>query len=633
MGKCHRCGADWEEHSADGTPSGSDAERGPSSSRVPRAELSFGAGFCRLLGDQVCAFVDSVDKRSPRTQTPAVGEQQLVEQLRSANERIQEELRATRIQLESLRSAFRAIPRPHRVFWKNRDHVFQDVNGVFASDFNMSVDEVRGGTDYDLGFLEDQIEFFHTCDREVMTSKTSLTNVVEPQQRDGQTAWLSTSKAPVLDRAGEVTGLIGVYTDITHLKDAEHQLQEKMAALSTSHGALVEDRDSARRAMRARCQRMANVSHELRTPMNGIIGLCAELAEDHDLPPAARHLVEIVRHSAQSLRVVVDDLLDLSKIDERKLELYPRPSCIATETRETLSLMRPLATEKGLELALKTSVPEGVLFNLDANRYAQILRNLLGNAIKFTDSGCITVRILAGSSRAGAEEITLEVEDTGPGIASDQLDLVFEEFTQVAGCDRRNHGGAGLGLAITKRLVELMEGRLSVESCVGVGSIFKVLLPLSRVGDSHGPAKQTAATCAPPEFDGMRVLVAEDNIVNQRVIVKLLERMDVAVTVVEDGAAAVESVRRNKFDLVLMDIQMPKLDGVEATRRIRQIPRMASTPIVALTASALESDKERFRSVGIEEVIAKPIDSRELALCLGRFYTKPNGQDAQDNSS
>lgn len=402
-------------------------------------------------------------------------------------------------------------------------------------------------------------------------------------------------------------GRVGLRTDIT--------------ALKRQQAALVAARQKAEAADEAKSRLLANVSHEIRTPLAGVIGMLdLLLADPHGSDNRAR--LQLARDSAQHLLGTLSDLLDLSKMDAEVMTLKHERYDLRALVQDICALFRDKALSQGLwlECQVDEALPAHVLG--DRQRLRQVLNNLVSNAVKFTQAGGVTVSVRRGGA-AAAPEVQIDVVDTGIGLPDDAQHTLFARFAQAKHSDSKHFGGTGLGLAISKQLVELMGGRIGAKNRVEGGSHFWLALPLREAVAQTEPAHATVTPASPPlpkatlskapAAKPLRILAAEDNRVNQMVVRGFLEPQGYAVEIAEDGEAACAAAEHRAFDVILMDIQMPKLDGVEATKRIRagDGPNRA-TPIVALTANALEGDRERYLAAGMNAHVAKPIDAEML---------------------
>ncbi|WP_207060679.1 ATP-binding protein [Motiliproteus sp. SC1-56] len=414
------------------------------------------------------------------------------------------------------------------------------------------------------------------------------------------------------DRVEHNQSLLRVEVD-----EATRALRDTLGQLEDKNRALEEARARAETANRAKGEFLARMSHELRTPLTSVLGF-GQLLQRTRLDHEQTEYSEIIQRTSGLLLALIDDVLDFSKLQANAIVLEQVPFSLAQAAEDILAMHRPLAAEKGLDLTWRA--PAGLPSQVvgDPMRIRQVMTNLVSNAVKFTEAG--TVEMLLVSQRAASGiNLELQVKDTGPGIPSAQQARLFAPFAQADMSISRRYGGSGLGLIITKRLVELMGGQVGLDSSPGVGTRIWARLPLATIDSFPGPLpEQVGDTPDPgPVLAGLHILVVEDNRFNRVLLQRMLEYRKAEVTLAENGRQALDQVANRSFDLVLMDLHMPDMDGLEATRRIRALPApSARVPIIALTADVMAGSEESFSRSGIDGILYKPIDEVRLIECI-----------------
>ncbi len=507
------------------------------------------------------------------------------------------------------------------------------VNKAFARISGYEPEEVIGktprmlqGPDTDRGELNRL--------KETLSKGKSFTGELKNYTKDGDAYWLDISITPICNEEGVVTHFTAIERNITDRKEFEKELQrekenaEKEAAerkrvemqmqeyadkLELIRFDAIEAQKKAEAANQAKSEFLANMSHELRTPMNGVIGM-AEFLLDSNLDEDQRDNAQTLHGSSQNLLAILNDILDISKIEAGELEVESVPFHVGTAVRQIVQLFLPIATDKGVKLAFHKDedVPSTVIGDL--GKFQQILRNLVSNALKFTEKGSIAVSLSKGDGRF----LNIAVQDTGIGIPEDKLDTIFEKFTQADSSVTREFGGTGLGLTITQQLVELLGGDISIESTLGEGSVFRFELPLDIAEDDD---KAVNLYDAKQEMSGVelptdiRVLAVDDHPINQKFVTKLMTKLGFEhVDMAENGRQALDMIAANSYDLVLMDCQMPELDGYQATTELRKSEEGTERhlPVIALTANAMVGDRNKCLKAGMDDYLSKPIKPDKL---------------------
>ena len=495
---------------------------------------------------------------------------------------------------------------PYFMYVKDADCRFLLANLSVARQMGAKApEELLGKSDFDF-YPPELAATFYEDEQNVIRSGQAVVNREEKGvDSHGNESEIMTTQVPLRDKNGRVTGLVGIGHDITHLKKVQEEM--KMA------------REAAEAASRAKSEFLANMSHEIRTPLNGVMGM-TDLALETELTSEQREYLETVKMSGDTLLTVINDILDFSKIEAGKIDLEAIDFNLRESLESTLKTLALRADEKGLELLCEVApeVPETV--RGDSSRLRQIVINLVGNAIKFTDSGEIAVKVQV-QAREGLDWLChFTVADTGIGIPEDKRELVFRPFSQADSCTTRKYGGTGLGLTISTRLVRMMGGRIWVESEVGRGSQFHFT---ARLGAANSKEIKVG-TIAPPELlQGVKVLVVDDNRTNRRILEGMLLRWQMTPTSVEGGREALAQLSAAReagepYGLILTDMHMPDMDGFALIEQIRHRPGLSTATIMMLTSAGHRGDAARCQELGVSAYLLKPIRQSELREAVAR---------------
>jgi len=544
----------------------------------------------------------------------------------------------------------------HSVLMTDPDGYLVWANPSFAEMTGFSLEEVIGRKPgHFLRAPESEPSTTAAIDRHVRDHKGFDTEVLN-MTKDGRRFWAQLEVRPVFGADGKAINFIGIERDITEdkrteaaleanrvelqqritdLQNAKAELEAERAKLASSADELSSAKDAAEQANRAKSEFLATVSHELRTPMNGVLGM-AELLIDSDLDPEQRDHASAIKDSGESLLVLLNDILDLSRLEAQGLELETVPIRLADIVAAVTDVMRANADDRGLELTtdISSDAPEIVLG--DPTRLRQVLFNLTSNAIKFTDHGGVGVFVSPDPAKGG-NFIRIDVTDSGIGISHEAQARLFERFSQADSSISRTHGGTGLGLAICRELAQLMGGEISVESTPGKGSKFSISVPLARpdkgtIGHSSENLPREHAS-AGEATDSWRILVAEDQPINAKLMTAIMGRLNHTLTIAPNGVEVIKELRKSEFDLILMDIQMPEMDGILATKVIRSSDEpWHDIPIIALTAHAMAGTRDTYLQAGMNGFVSKPISIDALVHEI-EIVMNPAGSGANDVQS
>lgn len=528
--------------------------------------------------------------------------------------------REARKQLNFNRSLIDTMP--NGVFYKDRDGRYLGCNAAYTELTGLRDEDIRGKSVADL-WPREIAEAYLASDREIFVSS----NVHRYQGRTahigGEERDVLFSKAPFFDENGAVAGLVGVITDITERKRFEEALLESNRKLEQSMAHARALAEKAEAANKAKSEFMTNMTHELLTPMNGVLGMTDLLLMDEALTEEQRQYAECIHSSGESLLGLINRILDISKAESGKIVLEARDFDLAVLLETFSHAMEHRADEKGLRFS--TMIASGLPTALrgDSWRLRQVLFNLVDNAIKFTHRGEISLSVAAAETGDSWVLLRFSVRDTGIGIPHEKADILFRSFSQVDSSATRKYGGAGLGLALSRELAEMMGGEVGVDSAEGEGSEFWFTAVFERQATEG--KDEAAGTELPFCARDARILLVEDNATNRRVVLGMLEKLHVEADAVADGVEALEALARTSYDLLLMDCLMPRMDGYETTRRIRAMEgALRNVPIVAVTANAMKGDREKCLEAGMNDYLSKPVSRSALAKMLEKWLLLPD---------
>ncbi|WP_416878555.1 response regulator [Litorimonas sp.] len=506
---------------------------------------------------------------------------------------------------------------PNPVYVKDKDHVWVEVNTAFCELLGYSREYLLGKSDFDVS-PPDQAQIFWDKDNDLFKSKESNTNIEQTTNSQGEVRWVESVKSYYEDAQGDPF-LIGVLTDITELKNRE---QDLMIA-----------QQKAVEAARVKSEFLANMSHEIRTPMNGVLGM-TQVLSGTSLSEEQSELVEVIQRSGDALLTIINDILDFSKIEAGKFSLDEAPFQLREAVEDVAALLGSTANKKGIELIVNVKEAAPVTLIGDVGRLRQVLINLVGNAIKFTEKGYVIADV---DSRVEGDKAVMDfsVRDTGIGIEEDKLNKIFNEFEQADGSTTRNFGGTGLGLAISRKMVELMGGNIEVSSVYGKGSTFSftIKLPFSAGQEKAAPASDTQK-----DFSNIRALIVDDIEVNRRIVASELSRLSMQVSTAEGPKTAVrllvEAIKnKTPFDFIICDYQMPDIDGLQFVRALQKQAVLKDIPVIVLSSVDTTETKTAFLDQNVSRYLVKPVRSAALKQAILRVVERETDGPKADGFS
>lgn len=435
---------------------------------------------------------------------------------------------------------------------------------------------------------------------------------IELRRKDGSHCWVMISGAPYYNEKGQVAGSIGIHLDISDRKVMEEELR---VAKKTAENSLV-----------AKDRFLANISHEIRTPLNAIIGI-SELLMRSSLNEEQRKYLETIMLSGDNLLKLINEILDLSKIQSGKLKLREESVDLMKIMDHIYRSFDVIGSQKGLTIEFEHNLEEKQGYFVDGTRLKEVFFNIVGNAVKFTEEGSVKLSVSRASENSDLDAITFAIKDTGIGIPKEDIESIFSSFEQASNTHKGDRKGTGLGLSITKGIIESMGGQLKVESVQGEGSTFSFTLPLRRTTLIEDASEKEIDESDTSKLAGHRILVVEDVKVNRFLIRNILEPWGISIEEAVNGQEAIETLKTETFDLILMDVRMPVLDGIEATQKIRTELQLTEIPIVALTANAISGEKDKCFNAGMSDYLTKPYKQKDILAKLLKYLHKEENNE------
>ena len=501
---------------------------------------------------------------------------------------------------------------PQHVFWKDRNSIYLGCNQKFADVAGFaSPAALSGKSDYDLAWKKEESDWFRECDRRVMESDTPELGIIEPQyQASGKQSWLETNKVPLHDAQGNVIGILGTFQDVTERQEAEEKLQRLNCELAQA-------KEKADSANKAKSEFLANMSHELRTPLNGILGYTQILQQEDSLPQRSQKGIKIIHQCGNHLLNLINDVLDIAKIEARKMELHPKTLYLPTLIEGIAEICRIRARQKAIlfNYEIEGQISTGV--SVDEKRLRQVLINLLGNAIKFTDDGVVTFKVIVLAKNKANIQLRFQVEDTGTGLTSKQMNKIFLPFEQVGEVNKQSQG-TGLGLAISTQILSMMGSKLELKSKLGEGSTFWFDVELPQVQGKHfTSSEKPQGKIVGYKGSKLVILVVDDHWENRSALVDYLEALGFVVLEAQNGEEGLITAQTLFPNLIITDLTMPVMNGYELLQQINTIEKLKKVPTIVCSAGVFEREQQKSLDYGAKAFLPKPLDNLELLKVLG----------------